>query len=578
MPVIVAARFTKCQGLLPVGDAPEPRAARGTVERMDDKAPASRQGGASGRPFTRPGRMIRPGESGGDATPPRPSSKPRPSTALVPFDQSLEDDWDDELQEHWDGGHQPSPEPKPKATAKAKAPAKAKPTAKATPNRARRDRAPRREPPPRRTPAQREPQPTRRELTQARDDRAATEPEADAPPPDRGRVKRLLILTSVAAVLVAGLIVYARARSEPWKRSGPPATVSGWAPYWQTDSAYASFAAHPNLFSDLSLFAYEATAADVVVPYAGLRADAPEHFRAAARAAGVKLTASIVDGTAPHEMAGILATPARRDKHVQTIVEFAVKNDFDGIDLDYENFAFNDGKQTWDVTRPNWVAFVQSLAAGLHRVNRTLTVSAPPPVDYPVYDYEAIGKVVDTIRIMAYDYSTATAGPIAPIDWVRGVVDAAKKLVDPAKLVLGVPVYGYDWPAAVVGTCPGGDAGKPSRRNVSGKTAAALAQSKGVTPQWNETYGEMTFRYDEQLVGTDQFGSGVSCTVHHVVWYADARAVHDRTYIAERHDLAGVSLWSLGSEDPVAWDGIGAALADLEVWPATTVAATTRAG
>ena len=395
---------------------------------------------------------------------------------------------------------------------------------------------------------------------------------ADEPPKQsaasaRRTGRRLLTLTIGALLLLGALIGYALTRPKAWDRSGPPIAVSGWAPYWQTDSALSSFNDNRGVFNDLSLFAYQATAADVVAPFSGLGPEVLDTYRTAAHAAGVKLTASIIDGTAAHAMAGILADPASRKVHVDTIIAFANSNGFDGIDLDYEKFAFSDGRDTWETTRPNWVAFVTDLAAALHHEGKTLTVSAPSSGDYTVYDYEAMGKVVDKIRIMAYDYSTGEAGPIAPIEWVRDVVKSAKKLVPADKLVLGVPVYGYDWPATIVGTCPGTEDDQPARKNVSSKSAAALAAANGVVPMWDPTSAERTFQYTEQLTGLDSTGTAVTCTVGHVVWYADAQAVHDRAYVAERQGLSGIAIWSLGSDDATVWDGIAQARADVEVWP-----------
>ena len=216
----------------------------------------------------------------------------------------------------------------------------------------------------------------------------------------------------------------------------------------------------------------------------------------------------------------------------------------------------------------------------LHRDGKTLTVSVPPVYDgdqtpdsgYWVYDYEAMGKVVDSIRIMAYDYSTSEPGPIAPIDWVRDLVGAAKDLVPDTKLVLGVPVYGYDWPATVTGTCPADQ--QPKRSPLSTKSAAALAASRGIAPTWVDSVAERTFTYVEQLTGNDTAGNSTTCVVDHVVWYADAEAVHDRTWLAEREDLAGISLWSLGSDDALVWEGIDAARADIETWPTVVPSST----
>jgi spore germination protein YaaH len=385
-------------------------------------------------------------------------------------------------------------------------------------------------------------------------------------------------LAAAASLILGAIIVYALSRPSSWKRTGPPATVSAWAPYWQTDSAYASFTANRSAFTDVSLFAYHATAADAVGPYQGLGADVPSQYRAAVRGVGARFTASIIDDTPAGTMAGILADPSSRAVHVRTIVSFAESAGFDGIDLDYEKFAFSDARTTWDATRPNWVAFVTDLAHALHADGKTLTISAPPSGDYWVYDYEAIGKVVDAIRIMAYDYSTAEPGPVAPITWVRDVVSSAKKLVPENKLVLGVPVYGYDWPVVLGGTCPGAEADQPRRRNVSTKSAAALAASKGVVPTWDAVAAERTFIYTEVLTGLDQAGAPTSCTVSHTVWYADAEAVHDRAWLAERQGLSGIALWSLGSEDGAVWQAIAAARADQKEWPAVTSTTQLRVG
>ena len=178
-------------------------------------------------------------------------------------------------------------------------------------------------------------------------------------------------------------------------------------------------------------------------------------------------------------------------RHVDAIASFAADGDFAGIDLDYEQFAFADGRDTWATTRPNWVAFVEELAARLHDDGRTLTVSIPPVYDagqtsdsgFWVYDYAAITPHVDAIRVMAYDYSVPSGdpGPIAPLAWVDQVIAGTVTASgDPSKLVLGVPLYGYNWPVATTGTCPDSAEGVTS---VTNRTVDELAARRGATPR-----------------------------------------------------------------------------------------------
>ena len=55
-----------------------------------------------------------------------------------------------------------------------------------------------------------------------------------------------------------------------------------------------------------------------------------------------------------------------------------VSSGFDGIDLDYEGFAFSDGSASWPSTQPVWVAFVTELASALHAKGKLLSVTIPP--------------------------------------------------------------------------------------------------------------------------------------------------------------------------------------------------------
>jgi spore germination protein YaaH len=246
---------------------------------------------------------------------------------------------------------------------------------------------------------------------------------------------------------------------------------------------------------------------------------------------------------------------------VDTLAEFAASGDFAGLDIDYEQFAFADDRSTWAETRPSWVAFITELAERLHADGRTLTVSIPPVYDdgrtsdsgYWVYDYAAIAPVVDKIRVMAYDYSTDAPGPIAPLDWVQQAIDGTSRASgDPAKLVLGLPFYGYNWVVSTTGTCPASE--EAGRTGVTARSARDLATRRGAEPVYNATTGEWTFTYRLELSdGT------TACTQTRQVHFVDSEGALARLGLAEAAGFAGGSLWALGYEDEALWPGLAGA-------------------
>jgi spore germination protein YaaH len=392
------------------------------------------------------------------------------------------------------------------------------------------------------------------------------------------RRARGVVLIGALALALAGALGFALTR-DTWSRSGPPIRVSSWAPYWQPDAALASFTANSEMFSDLAVVAYSARGTDEVVMYESLPDTMIPTYRSAAQAVGVPLIATVFDDSDAGEMAGILADPATRTRHVQALVTVVNSGGtdglgFDGLDLDYEKFAFSDGRDTWAATSPNWISFLAELSAALRAQGKQLIVSVPPIYDdgspsdsgYWVYDYASMAPLVDRIRVMAYDYSIASGdpGPIAPIQWVRDLVDAITDVVPAAKIDLGIPTYGYDWVLGIEGTCPADQ--QPDDKAMSTQRAARTVAERGITPSWDIETEERRFDYVDTLTGLDETGATVTCTVTRTVRYLDAVAVQRRAFVAHRSDLHGVALWALGNDDPLTWDGLRAARLGEETW------------
>ena len=129
----------------------------------------------------------------------------------------------------------------------------------------------------------------------------------------------------------------------------------------------ASFERNINSFHVVSPFWYSVTDATTIVVSDGANLELANRFIDLAQSRGVPVVPTLVDATPAGTMAAILADPAQRATHVQAIAAFAANGDFDGIDIDYEKFAFSDGRDTWRPPDPTGRRSSPSSAPGSPR-------------------------------------------------------------------------------------------------------------------------------------------------------------------------------------------------------------------
>jgi spore germination protein YaaH len=372
-------------------------------------------------------------------------------------------------------------------------------------------------------------------------------------------------LVIIACVVVAALLswlAFFRGGDEEQPPSLPPGAIPTdvWAPYWTLSETLPVLEARLQQTREVSPFWYGARSAALIRIDDNTPEEAAEQFVETARDSVATFVPSIRDEMPAGGMAAVLANPTTREQHIETILDFADEIGADGIDLDYEQFAFADGRDTWAATSPNWVTFIRDLATALHDDGRTLTVSIPSVYDpavtggdqgYWVYAHGTIAEYVDAIRIMAYDYSVPDPGPIAPLAWVAQAIDGVSKAVPQEhhhKLVLGVPAYGTNWVVSTSGTCPTTAEGKTT---VNTRNVLALAERRGATPVYDPTVGEWTFGYD--LTVSD---GATSCVQTRVVHWVDSEGAAARAEMARRAGWGGVALWALGYDDDELWNAL----------------------
>ena len=374
-----------------------------------------------------------------------------------------------------------------------------------------------------------------------------------------------LLRACLAALLILGVTApVAKAENAPRK------ILTGWIPYYSMKTSLPDALNNTDIVKEVMPFWYtlrfdgKRKLAVVTDLYAPANPSVPiEQPLTALRNAGLTIIPTITDGTAKLVLAGLLKSPTSRAQIISAIMDLIRKHNYDGIDLDFEGFAFVDGNTTWKSTAPHWVALVRELSAVLKAENKLLSVSTPyvwnpneKQKGYFVYAWADIAPYIDRLRIMTYDYSVSKVGPIGPLAWTERTVKYAVSIMPASKVYIGVPGYGRDWVTAVNGVCPANLANsvKPGAKAATFvmRNALSLAETYGTTPTFNEQFGESTFTYQKTYNGQTATGLATSCTATRTAWYQDARGWEARAAMVDKYRLGGITAWTLGMQEPLA--------------------------
>ncbi len=381
-------------------------------------------------------------------------------------------------------------------------------------------------------------------------------------------MKRFPALT----LLLAFLLVAAPLQNiESAEASNPPRKIlTGWLPYYSMKTYLPAVLSNADLIKEIMPFWYtlkfdgktkKPVIADV---YKTANPSVPiTEPLTALRNAGMTIIPTITDGTEKLVLANLLAKPVSRKQVVDAIVATVASQNYDGIDLDFEGFAFIDPNTTWKTTAPNWVLFVKELSAALHAQKKILSITTPylfNPAEkqkgYFVYAWADIAPHIDRLRIMTYDYSTSRPGPIGPIAWTEKTVKYAVSIMPASKVYLGLPGYGKDWVTKVEGVCPANLAKIITPSAKAGtflmRDAASIAATYGAVPTYNETFAEVTFSYKREYTGTTSSGLSTTCTASRTAWHQNAQSFSVRAQLVAKYQLGGAAQWVIGQEEPLA--------------------------
>lgn len=202
------------------------------------------------------------------------------------------------------------------------------------------------------------------------------------------------------------------------------------------------------------------------------------------------------------------------------------EKNYQGINIDFEYVHRED--------RELLVQFVERMRRMMNLEGRTISVAVAPKTSadqrgqlYEGIDYEALGSASDEIFLMTYEwgYTFGTPMAVAPVHLVRRVVEYAVSEIEPEKITLGIPNYGYDWPLPFV-------QGTTRATSIGTMEAIQLAIEHEVPILYDETAQSPYFHYWQD-------------GIQHEVWFEDVRSIQAKFDLVKEFGLSGAGYWQL---------------------------------
>ncbi len=203
----------------------------------------------------------------------------------------------------------------------------------------------------------------------------------------------------------------------------------------------------------------------------------------------------------------------------------------DGVNLDLEGTGAAD--------RTGLDRFVATVSTTLRRADPhwqvtmdTYASSASDTAGF--FDVAGLASSVDAFFVMAYEMgSHSTPSPTSPLYGSEGTTVATSvasylQVVPPSKVILGMPFYGYMWPAA------GPALGDPATGPAVAVTYASVAQG-GYPVYWDPNTDTPWTSFQ---VGSQWYQA----------FYDDPASVTMKVQLADANHLAGVGVWAWGMQ------------------------------
>lgn len=245
---------------------------------------------------------------------------------------------------------------------------------------------------------------------------------------------------------------------------------------------------------------------------------------------GAEVWALVDDFDTEIDKEKLFTRTSSREKLSNELIAAAIRNNLDGINVDFELIT--------PETAKGYIEFIRELSVKCRNNGIVLSIDDYVPAPYNTfYNREEQGIVADYVICMAYDEHFAgseESGSVSSITYVKDALENTCSEVPAEKVIMALPFYTRLWEEKD---------GKVSSKAYSLPNAAKLMQDKGVTLEWNDEIGQYYGQYTE--------GDAV-----YKMWLEDEKSYELKLETVFSQKIAGVSAWKLGLENKEIWDVI----------------------
>lgn len=339
--------------------------------------------------------------------------------------------------------------------------------------------------------------------------------------------------------------------------------VLGFLPYWLLDKARPDYGGYITTLDYFSLTVdkdgtiMKSTSPVELEPgYYALMGGKLDAFFETARARNIKLALTVFSGDQDNINQLVSDPVTSADNLVNDLAPIIGQYGFKEINLDVEPIG-----TASPAAQVNYEKFVARVRDQIDAKNLGTILSMDIiPVDFIRSDHMAIparlAKYLDKIIIMAYDFhspSSFVTGPVAPIYGAGTInefdtqvsLNAALTTYDPAKILLGVPSYGYSWEtidnfarAAIV----------PS---------SAIIESNKDVEDFLSSCATCSAQFDDVAQEKYVIYKNADSGTYQQIFYPDEKGMNSKIDFVRGNNLGGVAIWALGYEGDSILNPIG---------------------